>query len=211
VLLHHGVVPNTQAARSLGIGHTWNHTQHCFTPSVDAWFGADVDGIFIAGDGAGIGGAAVAEIAGRIAALKVAEELGQVSEEVRDRLAAPLRASLRREMAVRPFLDAAYPPYTAALSPADGTLVCRCEEVTAGAIRGSAKLGCLGPNQTKAFCRAGMGPCQGRYCGLTVTTLLAEATGRTPDETGYYRIRPPLKPITLGEVAGMTERREPAA
>jgi len=50
-----------------------------------------------------------------------------------------------------------------------------------------------------------MGPCQGRYCGLTVTALLAETTGRTPDETGHYRIRPPLKPVTLGELAAMDD------
>jgi hypothetical protein len=106
-------------------------------------------------------------------------------------------------MAARPFLDAAYPPFPDAIAPADATVICRCEEVTAGAIRGYARLGCLGPNQTKAFGRAGMGPCQGRYCGLTVTALLAEANGQTPDETGYYRIRPPLKPVTLAELAAM--------
>jgi hypothetical protein len=55
-----------------------------------------------------------------------------------------------------------------------------------------------------------MGPCQGRYCGLTVTSLLAEATGQTPDDTGYYRIRPPLKPVTLGELAAMQAPPEDA-
>jgi NAD(P)H-nitrite reductase large subunit len=104
-------------------------------------------------------------------------------------------------MAARPFLEAAYPPYAGALSPADSTIICRCEEVTAGDIRATAKLGCLGPNQTKAFGRAGMGPCQGRYCGLTVTRLLADANGRTPDQTGSYRIRAPIKPVTLGELS----------
>ena len=63
------------------------------------------------------------------------------------------------------------------------------------------RLGCLGPNQTKAFGRCGMGPCQGRYCGLTVAELLAEAHGVGPEAVGYYRIRPPLKPVTLGELA----------
>jgi bacterioferritin-associated ferredoxin len=90
-------------------------------------------------------------------------------------------------------------------------VICRCEEVTAGEIRGYAKLGCLGPNQTKAFGRAGMGPCQGRYCGLTVTALLAEANRQTPNETGYYRIRPPLKPVTLGELAEMEQTAPDAA
>jgi len=87
--------------------------------------------------------------------------------------------------------------------PADDTIICRCEEVTAGKIRDYARMGCLGPNQAKAFGRAGMGPCQGRYCGLTVTQILAQENNQTPDDTGYYRIRPPLKPVTLGELALM--------
>ncbi|MCA1777424.1 MAG: NAD(P)/FAD-dependent oxidoreductase [Loktanella sp.] len=205
VFLHHGVVPNTQAARSLGVTHGWDEEQSCFVPTVDDWGQCDIPGIFIAGDGAGIGGAQAAELAGRLAVLKLAEELGRLSATDRDRQALPLRAALNHELAVRPFLDAAYPPFAEASSPADSTVVCRCEEVTAGDIRGYAKLGCLGPNQAKAFGRAGMGPCQGRYCGLSVTSLLAEANGQTPDETGYYRIRPPLKPVTLGELAAMEQ------
>lgn len=211
VLLHHGVVPNTQAARSIGVTHTWDHAQSCFSPVLDEWGGTDVEGVFVAGDSAGIGGAGVAEIAGRLAGLKVAGDLGKLTETDRDARAALLRQRKAKECAIRPFLDTAYPPYAASLSPADSTIICRCEEVTAGDIRGYAKIGCLGPNQTKAFGRPGMGPCQGRYCGLTVTALLAESNGFTPDETGYYRIRPPLKPVTLGELSMMETAGEQAA
>ena len=211
VYLHHGVVPNMQAARSLGISYSWNADQSAFVPTLDEWCGTGIEGVFIAGDGAGIGGAKLAEYAGRIAALKMAQEAGKLSPDDRDRMAAPLRRAVSKENAVRPFLDAAYPPFDAALSPADDTVVCRCEEVTAGDIRSYAKIGCLGPNQTKAFGRAGMGPCQGRYCGLTVTALLAEANSQTPDETGYYRIRAPLKPVTLGELAAMDETTQNTA
>ncbi|MFB9149014.1 FAD/NAD(P)-dependent oxidoreductase [Roseovarius ramblicola] len=210
-LLHHGVVPNTQAARSLGVAHRWDAAQHCFSPVVDAWGATDVDGVLIAGDGAGIGGAGVAEYSGRLAALRAVEQLGRNTADERDRLAAPLIRARDREAAVRPFLDAAYPPFAGALSPADGTIICRCEEVTAGDIRGYARLGCLGPNQAKAFGRSGMGPCQGRYCGLTVTALLAQANAQTPDQTGYFRIRPPLKPVTLGELADMADMADDAA
>lgn len=211
VLLHHGVVPNTQAARSIDVTHRWNDLQRCFHPVLDAWGTTDVEGVFVAGDGAAIGGAKVAEIAGRMAALKIASDLGKIASPRRDALAAPLKRALARDRAIRPFLDTAYPPYGPALLPADDTIVCRCEEVTAGDIRGYAQLGCLGPNQTKAFGRPGMGPCQGRYCGLTVTALLAESHGRSPDETGYYRIRPPLKPVTLGELAAMDDHLPDAA
>ncbi|MEQ8291223.1 MAG: FAD/NAD(P)-binding oxidoreductase [Roseovarius sp.] len=203
VLLHHGVVPNTQAARSLDVPHRWDAGQACFVPVVDDWGLTGVDGVSVAGDGAGIGGAKAAELAGRIAALGIAHALGRIPRERRDAQAVPLRRALSRELAARPFIDAAYPPFADAISPADATIICRCEEVTAGDIRGYAGLGCLGPNQAKAFGRSGMGPCQGRYCGLAVTSLLAEANGRTMEDTGYYRIRPPLKPVTLGELAAM--------
>ncbi len=82
---------------------------------------------------------------------------------------------------------------------ADSVVVCRCEEVTAGQIRQYVELGCLGPNQTKAFGRCGMGLCQGRFCGLTVTETIAQARGIDPGDVGYYRIRPPIKPVMLGD------------
>ena len=54
------------------------------------------------------------------------------------------------------------------------TIVCRCEEISAGQIRASVSAGAGGPNQMKVFLRCGMGPCQGRLCGLTVTELIAD-------------------------------------
>ena len=45
--------------------------------------------------------------------------------------------------------------------------------------------------------------CQGRFCGLTVTELMAEARGFSCAEIGYYRLRPPVKPITLAEIASL--------
>lgn len=203
VLLHHGVVPNTQAARSIDIPHQWNDTQNCFVPETDNWGRTPVKSVFIAGDGAGIGGAKAAALAGELAALEIAHDLGKVTTADRDLAARPLHRVLAAERAARPFIDTAYPPYVEAMAPQDDTIICRCEEVAAGDIRRMAHLGCLGPNQTKAFGRPGMGPCQGRYCGLSVTQILSDANNRSHQETGYYRIRPPLKPVTLGEIAAM--------
>ncbi|RAP42558.1 FAD/NAD(P)-binding oxidoreductase [Rhodovulum viride] len=215
VFLHHGVVPNPQAARSLGLDHRWEPRQQCFVPVCDAWGEAasaegGVEGVFVAGDGAGIGGARAAELQGRLAALRIAAGLDRIGSEECDGRAKPLRRQLRRELAVRPFLDAAYPPFAEALRPDDTTMVCRCEEVTAGEIRRAAAQGCPGPNRLKGFLRAGMGPCQGRVCGLAVTQILAEATGQSPDETGYFHIRPPIKPLTLGALAALAETGEAA-
>jgi bacterioferritin-associated ferredoxin len=98
-----------------------------------------------------------------------------------------------------------YRPPRWIVQPADGTIVCRCEEVTAGRVREMARLGCVGPNQTKFFSRCGMGPCQGRVCGSVVTQVLAAELGRTPGEVGAYRIRAPLKPVPLGAIAALAD------
>ena len=42
-----------------------------------------------------------------------------------------------------------------------------------------------------------MGPCQGRLCANPLTRLIAAETGRSPDDIGALRIRPPLKPVLL--------------
>ncbi|AJY15130.1 BFD-like [2Fe-2S] binding domain protein [Burkholderia multivorans ATCC BAA-247] len=202
ILLHQGVVPNTQFTHALRAAHRWDDAQLCFTPQVDAWGELDVPGIFVAGDGAGIGGAQAAAQQGTLAALAVAAQLGALDEAARDREAAAHRDALSRALRIRPFLDSLYRPRDANRIPADDTIVCRCEEVTAGELRGFVALGCVGPNQAKSFGRCGMGPCQGRLCGLTVTEVIADARRVAPDTVGYYRIRPPIKPITLGELAG---------
>lgn len=211
VLLHQGVVPDTQASRSLGLDHVWDEQQLCFRPVTDAWGESSAAGVFVAGDGAGIAGAAAAEAAGRLAALAAAHRLAAIDRGERDRRAAAPRRKLAAERALRPFLDAAYPPPLAILRPADETIVCRCEEITAGTVRAWARQGAVGPNQLKAFGRCGMGPCQGRYCGLTVTALLAEVHARHPAEIGAFRIRPPLKPVTLGELAALATPAPPVA
>ena len=203
IFLHHGVVPNIQLSQSLGLSHYWDDQQFCFVPQLDEWGQSSNETIFIAGDGAGIGGAKVAELSGRLAALQLAFRQGALSESKRDKLAAPIKADKIRELAARPFLDKAYPPLKEALTPDDETIICRCEEVTAGRIRELSELGAPGPNQVKAQCRSGMGPCQGRNCGLSISMSISEATGKSMDEVGYFRLRPPLKPVTLGELASL--------
>jgi len=204
VLLHQGVVPNTQASRQLRLDHDWHDTQHYWYPKTDQFGATSMANIFVAGDGAGISGARAAEVSGRLSALQIACQLGVINTTQRDLKARPLIAEKRRHEAIRPLLDALFPPPAEILNPPDDeTIVCRCEEVTAGDIRKAVTLGAPGPNQLKAFLRAGMGPCQGRMCGLTVTEILAAGHGKSPGEIGAYRIRPPLKPLSLAELADM--------
>ena len=203
LLLHEGVVPNPQLTRLIGCEHRWVAAQRCFHPVLSDRGETSVPGVFVAGDGGGIGGALAAEHAGRIAALEIAQECGAVSRPSGDVEIVKERANLRRQMAIRPLLDAMYPPPDWIGRVGGDITVCRCEEVSAGAVRGAAADGAPGPNQAKAFMRAGMGACQGRMCGLTVTEILADMHGKEPEAIGYYRIRPPIKPVTLGELAAL--------
>ncbi|MFB9147015.1 FAD-dependent oxidoreductase [Halomonas alkalicola] len=205
LLLHQGVVPNTQVTRALDCTHDWDERQLSWRPRTDTWLATDVEGVSVAGDAGGIVGAKASAFQGRLAGLGAAIALGRVNEDQIRAEVKRLRRELKRETAIRPFLDTLYQPAAQWRLPEDNTVVCRCEEVTAGEVRNMANQGCRGPNQTKSFTRCGMGPCQGRMCGLTVSELLADANGQSVSETGYYRLRPPFKPITLGQLATAAE------
>ncbi|HXP73258.1 MAG TPA: NAD(P)/FAD-dependent oxidoreductase [Stellaceae bacterium] len=203
LLLHQGVVPNLNLAVAIGCKHVWNEVQLCFVPVLDAWGQSSVETVAIAGDGGGIAGAVAAEARGHLAALDAACRLGSIDAAARDRLAATHVGALREAQRGRRFLDRLFRPAKRFRLARGRTLVCRCEEVTARQVRDAAALERIGPNQLKAFLRCGMGPCQGRLCGLTVTEMLADAHGVSPDDIGYYRLRPPVKPITVGELASL--------
>jgi NADPH-dependent 2,4-dienoyl-CoA reductase/sulfur reductase-like enzyme len=201
LLLHEGVVPHTHLAMSLGIEHRWDNRQLCWFPVIEDAGRCSLAGVRIAGDGAGIGGWRIAEMDGHLAGMAIAEELGKKASSARGSIAVRRKHLVR----IRPFLDAWYRPRVDLLAPPDDVIVCRCEEKTAGDIRLAIRQGCLGPSQVKSFTRCGMGPCQGRECGLTLTTLIASDRGISPQETGHLRMRPPLKPLTLGELASLTQ------
>jgi NADPH-dependent 2,4-dienoyl-CoA reductase/sulfur reductase-like enzyme len=202
LLLHQGVVPNVNLAMAAGIEHRWDDLQLCWSPVLDHDGNTSVEGIAIAGDGAGIGGAGAAVVRGRIAARFAVEML---TPAVAAKLApmSTFRASLAQAERGRAFLDALFRPAPQFRIPSGDTIVCRCEEVTAKDVLDAVAIGATGPNQLKAYRRTGMGPCQGRLCGLTVTELMAQARGKTPQEIGYYRLRAPVKPITLAELASV--------
>lgn len=201
VLVHEGIIPTIHPTLALDCEHTWNVDQDSFAPTLDLWGESSTDNIFVAGDGAGIGGVLAACLRGKISALQMAVKAGFLSQSDAIAAARPLRTELKRALAVRPFLDTLYRPRASMLTLADDTIVCRCEEVCAADVRRQATSGSLEPNKIKAFTRAGMGPCQGRQCNYTVANMLANAAGKTVPDIGLYRVRPPFKPLTLNELS----------
>jgi NADPH-dependent 2,4-dienoyl-CoA reductase/sulfur reductase-like enzyme len=204
VLLHQGVIPDTALANCAGCALEWNEAIRAFEPQTDARGRSSLPDVYIAGDGAGIAGALVSAEAGRAVALAVlAASVSPQDDKLEKRRLSSMHrcAQLLRG---RRFIDAAFLPAPQYLVPLDDqTLVCRCEEVTAGTLRDVARRGLTGPNQLKVFTRCGMGPCQGRLCGPTVVELLANEWGTRPADVGTYRLRPPVKPLRLSEIAAL--------
>ena len=110
LLLHQGMVPDVQLAGLVGCALRWDERNACWVPTVDAWGTSSVANLFIAGDGAGIGGAATAEHRGRLAALGAAASVGRIDSASRDAAAQAHRVALALSLRGRRFLDTVYRP-----------------------------------------------------------------------------------------------------
>jgi NADPH-dependent 2,4-dienoyl-CoA reductase/sulfur reductase-like enzyme len=151
----------TQLASLVGCQFAFNVRDRGWTPRLDA-----------------------AELAGERAALALLEDAGHAQPAQRAR---QLEARLAANGRVRDALERAFPfPEDWAADIADDTVVCRCEEVTAGTLRAAVHgTGARELNRLKALTRVGMGRCQGRMCGAGL------------DGGGRLRGQPPVKPMPV--------------
>jgi NAD(P)H-nitrite reductase large subunit len=83
----------------------------------------------------------------------------------------------------------------------DDMIVCRCEEITVGEIKEAIKQGAKDIVGVKRRVRAGMGLCQGRTCEKMVQQILCQELKVAPSEVGSSSPRPPVRPISFGELA----------
>ena len=201
LLVSEGIIPNTSLLRQVGCAHTWDQVQRFWHPTVCAEGQTNLSAVYIAGDGGFVHGAKSAEYKGRITALHIAREMRRLSKSEYEEQVAPVRAQLDRELAPRPFIDAMYAPRKNLFSLENDTVICRCEGVTAGRVRELVGEGLIDHNEIKAIIRCGMGPCQGRMCSSAVLELISEVSGLDPAKIRQHRLRPPIKPVSLQELA----------
>ncbi|MCR8547488.1 (2Fe-2S)-binding protein [Salipiger sp. P9] len=201
-LLHQGVIPNLSLARAAGCAIAWDAAQAAFRPVTGAAGQSSHPGLRIAGDGAGIAGAEAALASGEIAAAAALAEIGLLPEAPRPGAERRLARALRG----RGFLDRVYTPPPEARRAQGAALACRCEEIRADTLDALLhEIPVSGPNQLKSHTRCGMGPCQGRMCGPGISETLAAQQGRPVEEIGYFRLRSPVTPVTLAELARLAE------
>jgi NADPH-dependent 2,4-dienoyl-CoA reductase/sulfur reductase-like enzyme len=196
VAFAHALRSETQLADLLGCDFHWSPLNRAWLPSRDNAGRSSVKGVYLAGDGAGIMGADAAEMAGELAALTLLADNGYTVDPAR---AAELQARLAGVERFRHGLETAFPfPVDWAAKTPDETVVCRCEEVSAGDIRAVVTDGHWEMNRVKAMCRVGMGRCQGRMCGLAAAEIVAHSSGRELASIGRLRGQAPIKPLPFG-------------
>lgn len=187
----YGFTPATELARLLGAELHWRPEQGGFVPIRDERMQSSVPGLFIVGDGAGVGGAGLARLEGRVAGLSAAAQvMGKAVDAALPSLAAEQRFQ-------RFYGDLFTPgPGLDELARPD-TIICRCEEVTLADIRAVIEQGADTLMAVKQLTRCGMGNCQGRICGPLAAAQLARQTDQAPAQIGQFSVRPPIFPLPM--------------
>jgi NADPH-dependent 2,4-dienoyl-CoA reductase/sulfur reductase-like enzyme len=202
VAMGYGLQSETQLADLAGIRFAFDAARRQWLPESDAYGRATGrKDVYLAGDGAGMLGADAAEARGRLAAHALMSDLdiSHVTYRPKADLDAVAHAA-RLQAAMRAAFDLRSDFY-AAIS--DETVLCRCEHVLAGELRGIAGLmGARELNRAKSYSRVGMGRCQGRVCGAAAAEILADKLGVSLDSVGRMRGQPPIKPVSVSTVTG---------
>jgi NADPH-dependent 2,4-dienoyl-CoA reductase/sulfur reductase-like enzyme len=193
----YGLRSESQLADILGCKFVFSKADNSWIPQKDVAGRSTIQHVYLAGDGAGIQGADAAEWAGELAGLALIEDRQQKQQTNHAIRSAELAKFLQKRVAFGRGLSIAFQdPQNWASKTTDDTVICRCEEITAGDIRQSAHAtAAQDVNRLKAMCRVGMGRCQGRMCGPAAAALLADCTHQSIEKVGRLRGQAPIKPI----------------
>lgn len=168
----YGLVPDLQLPRLLGCEIADDAVK------VDDRQQTSVPRVYAAGEATGVGGAELALVEGELAARAIiGSAMGERRLHRRREALREASRAMARAFAPRDELRRVVRP---------DTIVCRCEDVAAGALGAFTSA-----RQAKLYTRAGMGACQGRVCG----TACAFLYGWPAD-----RVRAPVKPTLLSTV-----------
>ena len=194
VAVGYGFTPQPELALQLGCAHVLD-ADGSLVATVDDDQASTVAGVFVAGEATGVGGADLSQAEGEIAGFAAAAAaLGRAVDRGATRQA---RGRRDRGRAFAAALQEAFPVrggWLGWLTPE--TVVCRCEEVTAGRVdEAMTDLGATDARTVKLLARPGMGLCQGRVCGYATACLVADRAGRA---------------VTAADVAASPPARSPS-
>jgi NADPH-dependent 2,4-dienoyl-CoA reductase/sulfur reductase-like enzyme len=203
VCMGYGFMPSNEILRALGCRHGFDPARGHLVTARDGDCLTSVANVYAVGDCTGLGGAPAAEAEGIIAGLAAASALGFAPAAGQMQAAATARAQLRRHRRFQAGLWDLYraPRLLTELARPE-TVICRCEELTLAEIDAGFDDATRSIGAVKRATRAGMGRCQGRYCGPVLAALAASRQGQPLDEAAHWAPRPPVKPIRIADIVG---------
>ena len=196
VCLGYGFMPGNELARLLGLRHSIDPRTGGYVVERSPSGQTGLAGVWVIGDSAEVRGAKVAESTGVLAGSAAAASLGRPG---RDRTAISRRRH-RQERFQRALWQAYRAPALFGQLASPDTIVCRCENVRLATIE-AAVTEVRSTGAVKRLTRAGMGSCQGRFCGFVITELVRGATGVVVTARSGFAPQPPLRPTPLWMLA----------
>ncbi|MFK8081706.1 MAG: FAD-dependent oxidoreductase [Granulosicoccus sp.] len=201
VIAGDGFSPQIELARLLGVSIDTDATTGIIQPRRDTIGSTPIDGVWIAGDAGGLGGAEVAQCQGELSANSALAYLGKFSDlgNQPDTALRGTRRKLKRAIRFQQALWTLYQAPERDLPPKETTL-CRCEEVTVATACDAIENGAHDPATMKRETRVGMGRCQGRYC-LPQALKLLEDAGHGCKPEMLFAPQIPARPVPIGAIA----------
>lgn len=186
----------TQLPDLLDCEFEFDPLQRAHLPTMDGQGRASQQGVYLAGDGAGIMGADAAELAGERAALALISDRNIAFSADRAAAIGKRLAGVRKW---RAGMESAFPfPNDWGRRADDAVVICRCENITAGELRETIRqTRATELNRLKALSRVCMGRCQGRMCSSAAAEVLSAAIGVPIHQVGRLRAQAPIKPIPM--------------
>ncbi len=207
IAVGYGLAPAVDLTRLCGCEHVFDAARGYVRATRDDTMETSVPGVFAAGDMGAVKGYRAALLEGRAAGIFASARLGFMDRENARAAAAPLLRRLKGKAMFGKALDALCRPRAGIFDIiTDNTVVCRCEEVTAGDIRAAAADGARDINDVKRRTRLGMGHCQGRFCGPVVNELPGRFAG-VPHSREMFTPRIPARPVPFGIIAGQSPEK----
>ena len=199
--LGYGFVSSIELPRLLGCA--FEDDENLGGPVVrrDAWMRTSREGVYAAGDGAGVEGSYVAIDEGVIAGTAAALDAGALNIAAAEIYTAPARRRLSARRALTAATRRLYRVGPGLYDRAtDDTIVCRCEVVTSHTLTAAVE-STDDINVVKAYTRAGMGPCQGKNCQRHIASMIARRHSRPLADVPYATPRMPLRPVPISALA----------
>ena len=206
VLFNQGFTSTTDLVSQAGAEIVWNELMQTWEPVRDANFRTTIPGLYTAGDCAGIGGSQVSAAEGELVGQSLVAELTDQSVDSRRR--EQLHRRLRRLKTFREGMEEVFRVGAGVDTwTKPKTVVCRCQETTAGDVTSALKVGISSVSGVKLWTRAGMGNCQGRMCSHIIDSMLHGSLRPGAESPARAEPRPrfPIRPTSATVLGSLPE------